>query len=221
MPVSLIPKNELAAQVETIVREVINSLLPDHDQRLVPISISARHLHIKQEHLELLFGPGYQLTKLRDLLQPGEFAANETVTVVGQNRRIFEKVRILGPTRHFTQVELPFTDGRYLGIDLPARHSGDLKNSAPIVLIGPAGVLRLEEGAIRALRHIHINQETADRWGLKNKQMVSIQTRGPTAVAFKNVLIRIGKNANLEMHIDTDEANAAGLTLESNQGILI
>ena len=226
--------SNIALQVETIVREVVDSLLPDRPQisggnresasptdRQVPISISARHLHIKQEDLETLFGSGYHLTKLTDLFQPGEFASNETVTIVGPNRRVFEKVRILGPTRKFTQVEMSFTDGRYLGMDLPLRISGDLKGSAPIVIVGPVGVLQLKEGAIRAMRHVHMSDENAVNWGLKNGQSVSIQTKGPIGLTFGNVVVRTGPNLKLEMHIDTDEANAAGLSLENNMGVLI
>lgn len=191
------------ADIEQLVRSTVD--------RLVLINASARHLHITQEHLEILFGNGSQLTKLKDLLQPGEFAANETVSVVGPNRRVFEKIRILGPTRKATQVELSYNDGRYLGLDLPARISGDVRGTTPIVLVGPAGVLQLPEGVIRALRHIHCGPEDAARLGLTNGQSVSVKTTGAMAITFEKVLIRVGASAKLEMHIDTDEANAAGI----------
>ena len=168
-------------------------------------------MHITQENLETLFGNGYQLTKLRDLNQPGEFAANETVTVVGPKRRLFEKVRILGPVRKITQVELSLTDGIYLGMDLPLRISGDIDGSAPLMLIGPEGVLNLPQGGIRAARHIHASPEDLSRLGLKNGQIVSVKSTGPMSVTFNHVVIREGENLNLEMHIDTDEANAAGM----------
>jgi propanediol utilization protein len=168
-------------------------------------------MHITQENLERLFGPGYQLTKLRDLNQPGEFAANETLTVVGPKRRLFESIRILGPVRKITQVELSYTDGIYLGLDLPYRLSGDIAGSAPLILIGPKGVLHLSEGAIRAARHIHINPQDSQRLGLENGQKVSVRTVGPASVAFNEVIVREAANLKLEMHIDTDEANAAGL----------
>ncbi|MGB2958190.1 MAG: phosphate propanoyltransferase [Bacteroidota bacterium] len=194
---------DLRQQVEQAVRAVAD--------RLIPINVSARHLHINQEHLEILFGPGSRLTKLRDLVQPGEFASNEIVAVVGPNRRVFEKVRILGPTRSTTQVELSYNDGRYIGLELPARVSGDVKGTAPITLVGPHGALHLEEGAIRALRHIHMSPEDAARLGVQKGQKVTVKTVGPMSVSLNNTVIRTGENLKVEMHIDTDEANAAGL----------
>jgi putative phosphotransacetylase len=202
---------ELRAYVERAVRDALEGRGDQPSGRSVPVNISARHCHIRQDHLEILFGPGAQLTKLKDLLQTGEFAANETVTVVGQNRRVFEQVRILGPVRKITQIELSYTDGRYLGMNLPARNSGDIAGSHPTVIIGPKGALHLPEGVIRALRHVHIGEDDAASLGLKNGQMVSVRTGGPMSVTLNEVLVRVGKNAKREMHIDTDEANAAGL----------
>jgi len=203
---------DLRQQVEVAVRAVVD--------RLIPINVSARHMHITQEHLELLFGPGSRLTKLRDLLQPGEFASNETVTVVGPNRRVFERVRILGPTRSMTQVELSYNDGRYIGLELPARISGDIKETAPITMVGPHGALHLKEGAIRALRHIHMSPEDATRLGVEKGQKVTVKTIGPMSVSFNNTVIRTGAGLKVEMHIDTDEANAAGLASQT-LGLLI
>lgn len=202
---------ELRAYVERAVRDALEGRGSAQDGRFVPVNISARHLHIRQDHLEILFGPGAQLTKLKDLLQPGEFAANETVTVVGKNRRVFEQVRILGPVRKITQVELSYTDGRYLGMDLPARNSGDIAGTHPLVLVGPKGALHLPEGGIRALRHMHISEEDAAALGLRSGMMIRVRTDGPMSVTFNEVLVRAGKNLKREMHIDTDEANAAGL----------
>ncbi|GAB4245765.1 MAG: hypothetical protein Kow00109_21810 [Acidobacteriota bacterium] len=199
----------LAATVEAVVREVLAEMAPA-GANLVPVGVSARHMHITQEHLEILFGPGHRLRPVRELNQPGEFAAEETVLVVGPKRRTLE-VRILGPVRRFTQVEMAFSDGIYLGIDLPHRLSGDVAGSAPLVLVGPKGVLHLPEGGIRARRHIHINPEDARRLGVRNGEVVSVRTRGAMAVTFHDVVIRQGENLRLEMHIDTDEANAAGL----------
>jgi propanediol utilization protein len=204
-------QDEVRRYVEQAVRDALGQRLGPSSGNLVPLNISARHLHISQEHLDILFGPGAQITKLRDLLQPGEFAANETVSVVGANRRVFEQVRILGPVRKATQVELSYTDGRYLGINLPARVSGDIAGTHPVVLVGPRGALHLPQGLIRALRHIHIGEDDAAQLGLRNGQMVSVRTTGPLAITLHEVLIRMGKNARREMHIDTDEANAAGL----------
>jgi len=194
---------DLRQRVEQAVRHVVD--------RLVPINVSARHMHVRADHLEVLFGPGVQLTKLRDLYQPGEFAANETVSVVGPNRRVFERVRILGPVRSITQVELSYNDGRYIGLELPARISGDIEGTAPIVLIGPRGTLQLHQGVIRALRHVHMSPAEGARIGVTNGQMVQVKTVGPMSVTFHNVKVRMGETLRLEMHIDTDEANAAGL----------
>jgi propanediol utilization protein len=202
---------ELRAIVERLVREAVETQVRGTSGRMLPMNISARHMHVCQEHLEVLFGRGASLSKLRDLMQPGEFAANETVAVVGVNRRVFEQVRILGPVRKATQVELSYTDGRFLGMDLPARVSGDIAGTHPAVLIGQKGVVQLREGVIRALRHVHIGEDDAARTGVRNGQMVSVRTPGPLGVTFDQVLIRAGKNALREMHIDTDEANAAGL----------
>lgn len=202
---------DLRSVVERMVREAVTNRMQAPDSRSVPINISARHMHVRQDHLEVLFGPGAQLTKLRDLMQPGEFAANETVAVIGPNRRVFEQVRILGPVRKVTQVELSYTDGRYLGMDLPARISGDIAGSYPAILVGPKGVVQIGEGVIRALRHVHINDDDAARIGLRNGQIISVRAHGPLGVTFDQVLIRAGKNLVREMHVDTDEANAAGL----------
>lgn len=215
---------QLRNLVEGVVRQVVDgkpAATATSGQRVIPIGISARHLHICQADLEKLFGPGYHLTKMKDLNQPGEFAANETVTVIGPKRRVYEKVRILGPTRPATQVELSFTDGIYLGIPIPGRISGDIAGSAPITLIGPAGVLELKEGAIRALRHIHMNPEDAAAWGITNGQKVNVKTSGVLGVTFNDVVVRIKENLNLEMHVDTDEANAAGLNASNGSGILV
>lgn len=203
--------DDLRSVVERLVREAVESRVRVSDGRSVPINISARHMHVSQEHLETLFGTGAVLTKLRDLMQPGEFAANETVAVVGKNRRVFEQVRILGPVRKSTQVELSYTDGRYLGMDLPARVSGDIAGTHPVILVGPRGVVQLSEGVIRALRHVHIGDDDAARLGVRNGQVISVRAQGPLGVTFDQVLVRAGKHLVREMHVDTDEANAAGL----------
>ena len=213
--------NEIHHQVERIVREVINALYPDTDVPRIPIGISARHMHITQEHLETLFGPGAQLTKLKDLPQPGEFAANETLTVIGPNRRVFEKVRILGGIRKITQLELSYSDGIYLGMKLPHRLSGDIKGSAPFTVVGPQGALHFQEGAIRAMRHIHMSPEHAGLYSLKQGDHVSVKLSGEMGLTFHNVVVRMGENLNLYMHVDTDEANAAGMSSMDAFGILV
>lgn len=211
-PAKSAKQQDLESIVESIVDDFFDAFPPSTDGRPeVPVGISARHLHIRQEDLETLFGEGYRLSRQRELGQPGEFAANETVAVVGPKRRLFEQVRILGPTRNFTQVELSYSDGIYLGLDLPYRLSGNISGSAPLVLIGPKGVLNLPEGGIRAARHIHIDPADARRMGVRDGQIVSVRTPGAMSVVFNNVVIREKEGLILQMHIDTDEANAAGL----------
>lgn len=176
----------------------------------VPVGISNRHVHLSQEHLEQLFGKGYQLTKQKDLKQYGQFAAEETVTLIGPKGRI-GNVRILGPVRSQTQVEISRTDSYVLGIDPPIRDSGDLKGSAGIVIEGPKGQISIDEGVILAFRHIHFSLEDARNFGVEDKQFVSVEVEGTRSLILENVLCRVHKDYRLEFHIDTDEANAAGL----------
>lgn len=178
----------------------------------IPIAISARHVHLNAAALEVLFGKGYTLNLLKPISQPGQYACQETVTLVGPKNRI-EHVRILGPLRDAVQVEISRTDEFFLGINAPVRDSGDLKGSAPITLIGPAGTLKLEEGAICARRHIHMSPTDADHFHVKDKDIVevAIDSEGRDLI-FGDVVIRVSPNYLLEMHIDTDEANAAELS---------
>ncbi|HEC83168.1 MAG TPA: phosphate propanoyltransferase [Firmicutes bacterium] len=178
---------------------------------LVPIGVSARHIHLTRDVLESLFGPGYELTPMRKLSQPGEFAAEETVTIVGPKGAI-ERVRLLGPLRKFTQVELARSDGLRLGLDLPVRRTGDLAGSPGITLVGPRGTVVLSEGAIRATRHIHMTPGDAERFGLRDGQIVRARIEGPRSLVFENVLVRVSSRFVLDFHIDTDDANAAGVT---------
>ncbi|QGP93551.1 Phosphate propanoyltransferase [Neomoorella glycerini] len=173
----------------------------------VPVGVSGRHVHLTREHLQALFGPGYELTKVRDLGQPGEFAAKETVTVIGP-KGVLEKVRIIGPLRSYSQVELSRTDCFKLGVNPPVRDSGDHEGSPGCVLVGPAGVVTLNQGVIIALRHIHMPTNDARRYGLKDKDMVNVQVGSERGLIFQNVLVRVHPNYRLEFHIDTDEANA-------------
>ena len=177
----------------------------------IPVGVSVRHVHLCQEDLEKLFGPGAELHSMRDLYQPGTFAAKETVALIGPKMRLLERVRILGPLRNRTQVELAKTDAIFLGIDAPLRLSGDLKGSSPITIVGPNGMVQLNEGCIRAMRHIHMNPQEAELFGLKNGDRVKLRLGGPTAVTFENLVIRIGENILLEVHLDTDEGNVADI----------
>ena len=179
--------------------------------RMIPVGISGRHMHLTRDVLESLFGKGYELTKLRDLSQPGEFAAHETVTVVGPKGRAIEGVRLLGPTRAYTQLELARSDGLRLGIDLPIRKTGDLAGTPGLTVIGPSGTVVLTEGAIRATRHIHMAEADGARFGLKDGQSVKVRVGGPSGLTFDNVVVRVSDRYALDFHLDTDDANAAGL----------
>ncbi|RCW50200.1 putative phosphotransacetylase [Paenibacillus prosopidis] len=176
----------------------------------VPIGVSARHIHLSDEHVELLFGKGYTLTEMKPLSQPGQYAANETVAVVGP-KGTFAKVRILGPTRKRTQLEVSRTDAFALGVNPPVRESGDIAGSAGITLQGPAGEIKIEEGVIVAARHIHFHTSDAERFGIGDKQSLRVRFSGERGVVFENVIARVSEQYALDMHIDTDEANAAGV----------
>lgn len=199
--------------VEEITRLVIQAMQTEKVQKApvaVPIGVSARHIHLTQEHVEILFGKGYQLTKKKDLMG-GQFASNEQCTIVGLKLRAIENVRILGPVRKSSQVEISATDARSLGIKAPIRQSGDTKGSAPIALVGPKGALYLQEGCIVAARHIHMDPETAANAGLKDNDYVSVKVEGDRGVVMDNVKVRVDPSFTVEMHIDTDEANAGSI----------
>ena len=182
--------------------------------------VSNRHIHLSQKHLEELFGAGHELTKLKELMQPGQYAAQETLALMGPKGRI-ERVRVLGPVRTQTQVEISGTDQFVLGIKVPVRESGHLEGTPGIKLIGPGTELQTKNGAIRALRHVHMLPEQADEMGLKNGEKVSVRLVGDRTTICEGVLVRATDTSALEMHIDTDEANAAGLPAESMGQILI
>ncbi|HZK01230.1 MAG TPA: phosphate propanoyltransferase [Anaerovoracaceae bacterium] len=176
----------------------------------VPVGLSNKHLHVCQEDLEILFGKGYELTPIKDLVQPGQFAAEERVDIVGPKGTL-RNIRILGPVRPETQVELAMTDARTIGVDAPVRESGKLKGTPGIKLVGPAGETEISHGAIIALRHVHLSPDQAKEAGVVDKQIVSIRFGGERGVVFDNVLVRSGPAHELEIHLDTDEGNAAGL----------
>jgi putative phosphotransacetylase len=186
----------------------------------IPVAVSGRHVHVARGALDRLFGEGFQLTRMRDLGQPGEFASEQTVTVVGRSMRAIEHVRVLGPVRTYTQLELSRTDAIRLGIDPPVRRSGDLVGSEPVTLVGPCGSVRLNEGAIMATRHLHMTERDAREHGVADGDRVRIRFAGDRALVLENVLVRVGKNAALELHLDTDDANAAGVRLPMTVRIL-
>ena len=176
----------------------------------VEIGISNKHVHLSDADLAALFGAGYKLTVKKDLKQPGQYATEEQIDVVGPKGTI-KNVRILGPTRKESQVELSQTDARGIGLTLPVRESGQLDGTPGMKLVGPAGEVELEKGGIIALRHIHLSPEQAAEAGVKDKDFVSVKTSGSRPIIFEKVLIRAVKGFVREMHLDTDEANAAGI----------
>ena len=204
------------SDVERVVRDVLVRHFSGGAVRPKPnplvVNISARHVHLSPEHLEALFGKGAQLEVQKELYQEGFFAAKQTVAVVGPRRKILPEVRVLGPCRGASQVELAFTDGISLGIDLPVRVSGDHHDTPGCVLVGPKGVVELTSGVIRAERHVHMGPADLDFYGVKDgdRMHLRIESRGCTTV-FEDVLIRAGKNIKLEVHLDTDEGNAVNL----------
>lgn len=176
----------------------------------VPIGVSARHIHLKPEHIEALFGEGYSLTVLKDLSQPGQYACEETVEVIGP-KGSFPKVRILGPARPLTQLEISRTDAFSIGIAAPVRESGKIEGTPGMIIRGPKGEVTVDNGVIVAARHIHFHTDDAARWGIQDKQMLKVRVGGERGVVFDQVLARVSDSFALDMHIDTDEANAAGL----------
>lgn len=208
------------SDVERIVRDVLLGQLGKSAGRGVSVApnplvvnISARHVHLTQEHLEILFGRGSQLEIQKDLYQEGYFAAKQTVAVVGPRRRMIPEVRVLGPCRPESQVELAFTDGISLGIDLPVRCSGDIKGTPGCVLVGPKGVVELAEGVIRAERHVHMGPADLSHFQVKDgdRMHLRVESRGCTTT-LEDVLVRAGgSKIRLEVHLDTDEGNAVSL----------
>ncbi len=178
-------------------------------ERIVPVGISVRHCHLTSEHFKILFGPDAELTERNRLYQTTDFAANETVTLVGRRMRALENVRILGPLRKYSQVEVSRTDAIALGEDPPIRESGDLAGSSPILIIGPRGSLQLNEGLILATRHIHLSEEESAYFGLKTLDRVDVHITGPKRLIFQDVTIKVYPGHRKELHLDTDDANAA------------
>jgi len=206
------------AGIERIVREIVladsrpPSATPlENGLPKLVVSISARHCHLTDEHVEKLFGPQRRLTPMKPLYQDGFFAAEETVMVVGPKRKMLPTVRVLGPTRPKSQVELAFTDGISLGIDLPVRASGKIAGTPGCVLVGPAGAVELSEGVIRAERHVHMSPADAAHYGVADGDRMSLAISGGCSSVFRDLLVRVDPAAKLEVHIDTDEGNAADL----------
>lgn len=203
--------DESQAIAEQTVQLVLQQDRIHHDERTIPVAVSARHVHLSQDAIDKLFGPGYQLTIRNDLSQPGQYAAEETVHLIGP-RNTLQNVRILGPPRSLNQVEISRTDEFFLGIDAPVRASGDIENSPGLTLEGPRGQLELTHGVICAWRHIHMTPEDALYFGVRDRDVVEVALGGGDRdLIFGDVLVRVSPNYKLEMHIDTDEGNAANL----------
>lgn len=179
------------------------------EKKLVSVGISNRHLHLSKEHVEQLFGKGYKLTVMKDLTQPGQYAANEKVDIVGPKGKL--TLRILGPARNVTQIEISVTDGFALGVTPLVRDSGKLDVTPGIKIVGPKGTVELEKGVITAARHIHMHPSDAEKLGIEDNARVDVKINGQRGLIFNNVLVRVNKEYALDMHIDIDEANAAGL----------
>ena len=218
-------------QVEQLVRQALASQLAGSSQFFraassnagpnpLMVNVSARHMHVTDSDLEILFGPGAKLTKLKDLYQEGEFASEQVVNLIGPKNRLMPGVRILGPSRKFTQIELSYTDGVFMGIDLPLRVSGDIKGSAGIVAVGPHGALTLKEGVIRAARHVHMSEADLAHFGVKDGDDMRLKIAGPCGVTFDHLRVRYHPKVKLEVHIDTDEGNACHMASATRMELL-
>jgi len=205
------------AVVEHLVRQAVYERLrkplpgPATAPNPLVVNVSARHCHLTQEAVEILFGKGRQLTVHKWLYQEGQFAAKETLTLIGPRSRVISNLRILGPCRNISQVELAYTDGIALGFDLPLRLSGDIKGTLGCMLMGPAGFFEMSEGVMRALRHVHMSPEDASFYGVKAGGEMKLRIGGPCGLALEKMLVRVDKAFKLEVHIDTDEGNACNL----------
>lgn len=205
------------AEIEHLVRQTVYQRLgrPLPRTAAAPnpllVNISARHCHLTQAAVEALFGQGHQLQVHKWLYQDGQFAAKETLTLIGPRSRVISNLRILGPCRNINQVELAYTDAIALGFDLPLRISGDIKGTPGGMLMGPAGFFEMEEGIIRALRHVHLHPDDAAFYGVKAGSEMKLKIGGPCAVTLDKMLCRVDPSFKLEIHIDTDEGNACNL----------
>ena len=202
--------------VAEIVKRVLAGMSGEEAAHLpedetVPVGVSNRHIHLSRADVDKLFGIGYELTPLKDLSQPGQYACKETLTIVGPSLRPIENVRVLGPVRSSSQVEISKTDSFTLKVKPPVRESGKISGSAPITIIGPKGVVELSEGCIIANRHIHMSLEDGARFGVKDNDYVTVDVLGTRRTRWYDVQVRVHKDFRLEMHVDTDDANAVGI----------
>ena len=201
---------------ETMISELVARVVGEMRARSegepdIPIGVSNRHIHLTQADVETLFGEGYQLEKIKDLKQPGQYACRETLTIVGPSMRPIEGVRVLGPVRRASQVEISKTDSFQLKVKPPVRESGVLEGSAPITIIGPRGIVTLKEGCIIANRHIHMGLADGARYGVSDGDYVTVDAVGTKRTRWYDVQVRVSADFVLEMHVDTDDANASGI----------
>ena len=202
-------------RIAEIVRSVLSGLetapASENKNGEVPVGVSNRHIHLSRADLATLFGEGYELTPIKDLSQPGQYACKETLTIVGPSLRPIENVRVLGPVRGASQVEISATDSYVLKVKPPVRESGKIQGSAPIRIIGPKGVVELSEGCIIANRHIHMSPEDGIAFGVKDGDYVTVDVEGKRRTRWYDVQVRVHPDFRLEMHVDTDDANATGI----------
>ena len=209
------PAAQNRSVVETLVREALFRQLGKSAPAAAPtllVNSSARHMHISPENLEVLFGKGAELTVHKMLYQTDQFASQQTVTMVGPRKRIIPNLRILGPCRNLTQIELALTDSIQLGIDIPVRMSGDIEGTPGAYIMGPKGMLEMKNGVIRAARHVHMSPSDAAFYGVKHLDKITLKvTSMGCNTRFDDLLVRVDPSFKLEVHIDTDEANACNL----------
>ena len=207
-------------EVHVKIAEMVKKVLADMEgganasagqDGLVPVGVSNRHIHLTKADLAVLFGEGYELTPLKDLSQPGQFACKETLTLVGPSLRPIENVRVLGPLRGKSQVEISATDSYVLKVKPPVRESGNVVGSAGVTIVGPKGVVQLKEGCIIANRHIHMSPSDAASFRVKDGDTVTVDVEGKRRTRWYDVQVRVSPDFRLEMHVDTDDANAAGI----------
>lgn len=196
-------------QIKAIVDKIVGEMGGNGGD--IPVGISNRHIHLSREHVDILFGKGYKLTPIKDLSQPGQFACKEQLTIIGPSMKAIEGVRVLGPERKSSQVEISRTDSFTLKVKPPVRESGDIKGSASVTIVGPKGIVTLDEGCIIANRHIHMSLDEAKSFGVVDGEYADVELMGERRTLFYDVQIRAHKDFRLEMHIDTDDANAAGV----------
>lgn len=220
------------AEVEQLVRQVLSNRLGGAAPQIVKparhnggpnplvVNVSARHIHVTDEALAALFGPGARLTRFKDLYQEGEFASKQLVNLIGPRNRMIPNIRILGPCRDYTQIELSYSDGIFLGIDLPLRLSGDHQDTPGSVLIGPHGALNLQGGVIRAERHVHMNRDDLAHYRVQDGDYMKLKIDGPCGLTFDRVRVREHPKVKLEVHIDTDEGNACHLASATHMELI-